>query len=109
MIDYCHNITCQNRGVCHSSLLNYSCQCLSGYFGQHCELATNSLFMRQMASKSFAYIAIIAMVTVVTFMVIMDILKYCFGIDPVERERERERMRPKRPVKKRKILVERVL
>ena len=54
-------------------------------------------------SKSFAYIAIIAMTSVAMFIVIMDILKYCFGIDPVENERERMRRekdarRRKRPV-----------
>ena len=55
------------------------------------------------ASKSVAYIAIIAIVSVATFIVVMDILKYCFGIDPVEEERQRIRRkrwekRRKRPV-----------
>lgn len=44
-------------------------------------------------SKTFGYIAIIALFTVVGFFVIMDILKYCFGIDPVREERELLRRR----------------
>ena len=27
-INYCENVTCLNNGVCQSSLLNYTCQCL---------------------------------------------------------------------------------
>lgn len=107
MINYCHNITCQNRGVCQSSLLNYSCQCLSGYFGDHCENTTNTLLVRQAAAKSLAYIAIIAMALAVTFVVIMDILKYCFGIDSVEGERER--IRRDRRAKKCKPVIQRLI
>ena len=45
------------------------------------------------------------MVAVAIFVVVMDILKYCFGIDPVEEERER--MRPEKRAKKRKPVIER--
>jgi hypothetical protein len=31
------------------------------------------------------------MASVAMFIVIMDVLKYCFGIDPVHKERERRR------------------
>jgi hypothetical protein len=51
-------------------------------------------------SKSFAYIAIIAMITVAMFIFIMDILKYCFGIDPTREDLER--IRRKKQLKKRK-------
>ena len=55
-----------------------------------------------MVSKSFAYVAVIALVCVVAFVITMDILKYCFGIDPVKEERERirreKRMKNRRPV-----------
>ena len=40
------------------------------------------------------------MITVATFVVIMDILKYCFGIDPVADEREK--LRREKNAKKRK-------
>ncbi len=52
-----------------------------------------------------ASIAILVMVSAVTFIIIMDILKYYFGIDPVERERERIR-RAKR-AKKHKPVIQR--
>jgi hypothetical protein len=38
-------------------------------------------------SKSFAFIAITAIVAVFVFVIIMDVLKYGFKIDPVDRER----------------------
>jgi hypothetical protein len=56
-------------------------------------------------SKSLAYIAIIGMTTVATFVIIMDILKYCFGIDPVHEERER--IRREKRAKKRKPVIQR--
>ena len=106
MINFCYNVTCQNRGVCRPSLLNYTCECLGdSYFGQHCQFTATKIVILQMVSKSFAYVAIIAMVVVAMFIVIMDILKYCFGIDPVEEERER--MRREKREKKRKPVVER--
>jgi uncharacterized membrane protein YpjA len=45
----------------------------------------------KIVSKSFSYIAIIAMSIVAMFVVIMDILKYCFGIDPIREDLERIR------------------
>ena len=49
------------------------------------------MFVRQIVSKSVAYIAILAMISTAMFIVIMDIVKYCFGIDLTEEERERMR------------------
>lgn len=105
MINYCDNVTCQNRGICRPSLFNFSCECLYGYSGQYCETETTTLAVYQIVSTSFAYVAIIAMGAVVTFVVVMDILKYCFGIDPVEEEREK--MRQERRAKKRKPVIQR--
>jgi hypothetical protein len=47
------------------------------------------------------------MVTAVMFIVIMDVLKYGFGIDPVEKERER--IRRKKMEKKRKPVIQRFI
>ena len=82
-------------------MLNYTCECLGGsYFGRHCENTEKRIIIYKIVSKSFAYIAIIALISVGMFVVIMDILKYCFGIDPVAEERER--MRRERAGRKRK-------
>jgi Notch-like protein len=103
-INYCLNVTCMNNGVCEPLLLNYTCECLSNsYSGRHCEITAKKIIIYKIVSKSFAYIAIIAMVSVAMFVVIMDILKYCFGIDSVSEERERfqrekRTKRRKRPV-----------
>jgi hypothetical protein len=81
-----------NNGVCRPLLLDYKCECLSEYYsGRHCEIKTKKMIIFKFVSKSFAYIAIIAMASVITFVMIMDILKYCFGIDPVHVKRERYR------------------
>ncbi|CAF1979453.1 unnamed protein product [Rotaria magnacalcarata] len=85
----CINITCKNNGVCFSSHLEWKCRCLdpSLYSGQYCEQKSALLQMKQALSKSFASVAIAAIITVVLFVFIMDILKYVFKIDPVDRER----------------------
>lgn len=106
----CHNIICENRGVCRSLVDNYTCECLGdSYYGRHCEFTATKIVIYKMVSKSFAYVAIIAMVVVVMFVIIMDVLKYCFGIDPVHRERERlwreKRKKKHKPVIQRFVYV----
>ena len=82
----------------------FICQCLGqSYSGQHCEIVTS-----QTMSKSFAFIALLAVSSVILFFIIMDILKYWFGVDPVDRELNRrrwEKMILKRKKAKRKKLV----
>ena len=97
--NYCHNATCQNRGSCRSLFRSYRCECLGhSYSGDHCEITAWKIVINQMVSKSFGYVAIIAISAVVVFIVVMDALKYGLGIDPVERERElhRQERRAKR-------------
>ncbi len=36
-IDDCESVTCQNSGSCVDSVNDYSCDCVSGYTGEHCE------------------------------------------------------------------------
>jgi hypothetical protein len=68
--------------------------CLSAtYSGRHCEHVSRSIIIRQYVSKAFSYVAILALVFVFGFVIIMDILKYVFGIDPVREERELIRRR----------------
>ncbi|CAF4011205.1 unnamed protein product, partial [Adineta steineri] len=111
MINYCLNITCENSAICRRSLLNYACECLSeNYYGRHCEFSTTKIIIYKIVSKSFAYIAIIAMTIVAMFIIIMDILTYCFGIDLTREERERFRREKRgrkwnRPVNQKLIYV----
>jgi hypothetical protein len=89
-INYCENVTCFNNGICQPSLLNYTCQCLGqSYSGQHCEITSSQIVAYEIVSKSFACIAIIAMIGAMMFVVIMDVLKHHFGIDPVGEELEK--------------------
>ena len=107
MIDYCQNVTCQNQGVCRRLLLGYQCECLLGsYSGGHCEIVAKRVVIFQTVSKSFAYVAIIAMSTVAAFVIIMDVLKYAFGIGSVRKEPEeiRQKKKPKATPKKDSII-----
>ena len=52
-------------------------------------MTDSARILRERLCKSFAYIAIIAMVTLALLIVTLDVLKYGFGIDPVKEEFER--------------------
>ncbi len=96
-------MACLNRGVCRPLFLNYTCECLGTSFsGRHCDIIATTTIIRQTVTRSFGYIAILFLVVVVSFFVIMDILKYGFGIDPTKDELEKIRRakaakRAKRP------------
>ncbi|CAF4023989.1 unnamed protein product [Adineta steineri] len=87
-VDLCNNVTCQNGGVCFQTYFNYTCQCLSGYKGLHCEIAETSAIIRTYVAKSFGYIAILMLCGLIGFLVILDALKYIFGIDPAKSQRK---------------------
>jgi hypothetical protein len=108
MDNYCEDDKCENNGVCRPLFRDYRCECLGDSFsGERCEIVAIKIKIYRIVSKSFAYVAIIALIIVAMFIVIMDILKYCFGIDPVEIERER--MRRQKQAKKRKPFIQRFI
>jgi hypothetical protein len=107
-VDICSNISCQNKGQCISSYGNWSCLCTNPtlYSGLYCQTESSSLRTKQMVSRSFAGIAIGCIVTVITFVLIMDILKYLFHIDPVDKnfrtkkeKKENQRLQERRKKK----------
>ncbi|CAF1091298.1 unnamed protein product [Adineta ricciae] len=95
-INYCAIATCYNKGVCQALLLNYTCLCLGdSYSGRHCEITQNRISQLQTVSKSFAFAAIVAMITAALFVIILDVLKYGFGFDSADAERRsRKRKKP---------------
>ena len=97
MINYCQNITCLNNGICQPLLLNYSCLCLGdSYSGRHCEITSTKTEVYQKISKSFAYIAIIAILCFAMLIVIMDVLKYFFHIEPTYKQLKKDKQKKKK-------------
>jgi hypothetical protein len=92
MVNYCENVKCLNNGVCRPLFLNFTCECLgTSYSGRYCEITAKTTVVHKAVTKSFGYIAILCLIGVVSFFVIMDILKYCFDIDPLKEELEKIR------------------
>ena len=90
MVSYCDGVKCENQAVCQPSFRNYSCECLdTSYSGRRCENVATSRIIRQTVARSLGYIGILSIIFVAGFVVVMDVLKYCFGIDPVKEELER--------------------
>lgn len=52
MINFCANVTCLNRGVCSREFLNYTCNCLAGSYGRHCEITETGSVVRTYVRKS---------------------------------------------------------
>ncbi|CAF1021685.1 unnamed protein product [Adineta steineri] len=93
-IDYCQNVTCLNNGICQPLLGDYKCECLSkSYSGEYCGIVSQKLVIRQTVSKSFGYICYVMIGCICSFFIVMDILKYCFGIDPAKDQLKRRRRR----------------
>lgn len=94
-----------NNGVCHSLETGFKCRCLSeSYSGVFCEKEPTSIRIRRFVSRGIAWVCFTAIATVFAFVIIMDIVKYCLGIDPVEFEREilfEERIRKEKERKRR--------
>ncbi|CAF0764349.1 unnamed protein product [Adineta ricciae] len=94
----CANITCQNDGLCVSKYGNWSCVCTNSdlYSGTYCEYKSSSLRAKEVVSRSFACVAIGCISTVIAFIIIMDILKYGFKVNPAGSEiqtwREKKRL-----------------
>lgn len=83
-VNYCSNVKCLNRGVCRALFRNFTCECLGdNYSGLYCEITATRIIVFQILSKSFASVAILIIVSFIIFIIMMDILKYFFGIDVV--------------------------
>ena len=52
-IDYCVNATCKNGASCEDGLNNYTCVCVAGFRGDHCETGTDRKI--QQAHSWFSY------------------------------------------------------
>jgi hypothetical protein len=65
------------------------------------------MVVHQIISKSFAYVVIIALTSVATFIILLDVLKYCFGIDPIKDELEKKRRKKQVKKVKRRPLIQR--
>jgi hypothetical protein len=103
-------VKCLNNGVCRSLFLNYSCECLgTSYSGRNCEITSKTTAVFKIVSKSCGYIAILSLALVVGFIVVMDILKYGFGIDPVKDDLERIRRKKQAKKAKRAPVVQRFI
>jgi hypothetical protein len=106
MINYCENVICMNNGVCRPLFLNYTCECLGESFsGRHCEITATKIKIFQRVSKSFALIAIIVIISVAMFIIIMDILKYWFGINPTRQDLKRIRRRKQAQKRKSPVVI----
>ncbi|CAF1444201.1 unnamed protein product [Adineta steineri] len=109
LTDYCDGIVCQNNGQCRPILLNFTCECTTkDVTGRYCEIKSNSLVIKAAVKRSVGYIAIIAIVGVISIFVGFDALTYIFKIDTVKRHRrylaKRRRQQRERQSKSKSVI-----
>lgn len=75
-IDNCINIDCSQHGVCQDGINNYTCSCFEGFYGDLCEEKSVETVLLQVASKSFATVAILLIAGIAGLVVASDIHTY---------------------------------
>ena len=75
-IDDCINIDCSKHGICQDDTNTYKCSCFDGFFGNLCEQRTVETVLLQVASKSFATVAIILIASIAALFLASDIHTY---------------------------------
>ena len=101
-INFCENITCLNNGICRPLLLNFTCECLgTSYSGRFYEISLTKVMVisKSYCNYFFNFYRYI--------FVMMDILKYCFGIDPTKHELEKFRRQKARKMQRRSPVIQR--
>ncbi|UJR15969.1 hypothetical protein I4U23_002888 [Adineta vaga] len=75
-MDDCVGVRCSNHGICQDEINSYTCSCFDGYYGSQCEQRNVETVLLQVASKSFATVAIMLIVGIASLVVISDIHTY---------------------------------
>jgi hypothetical protein len=75
-INDCINIDCSKHGLCRDGINTYSCSCFSGFYGDQCEEKNVETVLLQVASKSFATLAILLIAGIAGLVVASDIHTY---------------------------------
>ncbi|CAF0863217.1 unnamed protein product [Adineta ricciae] len=75
-IDDCVNVRCSNHGICHDETDSYTCSCFDGYYGSECEQKNVETVLLQVATKSFATVAILLIAGIASLVVASDIHTY---------------------------------
>jgi hypothetical protein len=75
-IDDCVGIHCSNHGICQDEVNTYTCSCFDGYYGDKCEQKNVETVLLQVASKSFATVAILLIASIAGLFVASDIHTY---------------------------------
>lgn len=89
-VNWCRNVSCLNDGVCRSLTMDYECSCLGeSYSGRHCEVVASRTRVLKTVSTSMVSVSIAMILSVVGFVVLMDILKYGFNMDIAKDDRRK--------------------
>lgn len=79
----CLNVTCLNSGQCIEGNGNYTCMCGNYFSGRHCEIKNDDLIILEKVSSSISVFGIAMIVTYFLIIISMDVMRFCFDIEPV--------------------------
>jgi hypothetical protein len=72
----CINIRCSNHGICQDGINTYSFSCFDGFYRNQCEQTNIEAMSLQVASKSFATVAILLIASIAGLFFASDIHAY---------------------------------
>ena len=79
----CLNVTCLNSGQCIAGFGNFTCMCGKYFSGRHCEKKDDELILLENVSSSISFFGIAIMFFYIAIFILMDIMRFCFDIEPV--------------------------
>jgi hypothetical protein len=86
----CKNVTCSNGGNCIADYSNFSCNCPTYFNGIFCEDKDSDLIVLETVSASISVVGIIAITSWCLFILLMDLSRYVFKMEPGDLSKQRE-------------------
>lgn len=75
-IDDCKNVKCSNHGVCEDNMNSYKCICFDGFYGNQCEEKSVQTVLLHIATKSFATVATLLIISIACLAIASDVHTY---------------------------------
>ncbi|CAF4294924.1 unnamed protein product [Rotaria magnacalcarata] len=86
-IDDCANIKCSHHGICQDDMNSYKCLCFDGYYGNQCEERSVQIVLFEIVTKSFAFVAILLIISIACLAIASDIHTYLTRSKQVRKHR----------------------
>ena len=96
----CDNVTCENGGYCTADYFDFKCECTTYFSGRYCEIKAADLTVLENVSTSISAVGLVALVLWVLFLIVMDLSKFLFKIEPKDLSKQRKELKKNKLLKR---------